>query len=64
MPKMATIEAIRRLNPTAAPDFLAAFPEDDLAQYLDRLHGCGRDGAGRTTGDGDDWGPVELAEQN
>lgn len=36
-PKSETIEAIRKLNPTASPDFLVAFPTDELARYLDRL---------------------------
>lgn len=36
-PKSQTIEAIRKLNPTASPDFLVAFPNDELARYLDRL---------------------------
>ncbi|RME41191.1 MAG: hypothetical protein D6788_01735 [Planctomycetota bacterium] len=37
MPKSQTIEAIRKLNPTANPDFLARFPNDELSRYLDRL---------------------------
>ena len=39
MTKSDTIEAIRRLNPTANPDFLAGFSSDDLYRYLDRLTG-------------------------
>lgn len=37
MPKSDTIDAIRWLNPTARPDFLAGFSSDELARYLDRL---------------------------
>ncbi len=37
MTKSDTIEAIQKLNPTARPDFLAGFPNDELARYLDRL---------------------------
>lgn len=37
MTKSDTIEAIQKLNPTASPDFLAGFPNDELARYLDRL---------------------------
>jgi hypothetical protein len=37
MPKGDTISAIRRLNPTAQPAFLAEFSIDDLQRYLDRL---------------------------
>ena len=39
MTKSDTIEAIRRLNPTANPDFLAGFSGDELYRYLDRLNG-------------------------
>ena len=31
------IDQIRRLNPTAKPDFLADFQEDDLLAYLHQL---------------------------
>jgi hypothetical protein len=37
MQKHATIDAIRTLNPTATPDFLETFTDDELSQYLDRL---------------------------
>ncbi|MGB2988099.1 MAG: hypothetical protein WBE26_19705 [Phycisphaerae bacterium] len=37
MPKSDTIDAIRNLNPTATPGFLAEFSNDDLSEYLDRL---------------------------
>ena len=37
MPKCDTIEAIRRLNPTATPEFLVEFTNDELADYLGRL---------------------------
>lgn len=37
MTKSDTIEAIQKLNPTASPDFLAGFSNDELAKYLDRL---------------------------
>lgn len=33
-----TLESIVRLNPTAAPEFLAEFSNDELARYLDRLN--------------------------
>ena len=32
-----TINAIRRLNTTASPEFLAEFSDDQLASYLGRL---------------------------
>ncbi len=32
-----TINAIRRLNTTASPEFLAEFSDDQLARYLKRL---------------------------
>lgn len=38
MTKSTTIEAIRTLNPTASPDFLAEFSPDELSQYLERLN--------------------------
>lgn len=37
MSKSDTIEAIVNLNPTAKPDFLADFSNDDLHRYLHRL---------------------------
>ncbi len=37
MTKSDTIDAIRHLNPTADPQFLAEFSGDDLTCYLDRL---------------------------
>jgi len=40
MPKSDTIDAIRRLNPTASPGFLAEFSNNDLGEYLDRLTGA------------------------
>jgi hypothetical protein len=39
IPKSDTIDAIRRLNPTAKPDFLAEFSNNELAEYLGRLAG-------------------------
>ncbi|MCH7591614.1 MAG: hypothetical protein IH989_02385 [Planctomycetes bacterium] len=50
MPKSDTIEAILSLNPTAKPDFLAEFSNEDLHDYLHRLtfspsriHGADKD---------------------
>lgn len=37
MSKSDTIEAILNLNPTAKPEFLADFSNDDLHEYLHRL---------------------------
>jgi hypothetical protein len=37
MPKSDTIAAITKLNPTADPDFLAEFTNDELSEYLRRL---------------------------
>ena len=37
MPKSDTIDAILSLNPTAKPDFLAEFSNEDLHEYLQRL---------------------------
>ncbi len=37
MTKREVIEAIRKLNPTAQPEFLAEFSENQLAQYLEQL---------------------------
>jgi len=42
MPKSDTIEAILKLNPTAEPQFLAEFSNEELLAYLDRLTGPGR----------------------
>lgn len=43
--KNQTLESIVRLNPTAAPEFLAEFSHEELALYLDRLNSLrpGRD---------------------
>ena len=37
MSKRDMIDRIRRLNPTARPEFLAAFEEDALLDYLRQL---------------------------
>ena len=37
IPKSDTIAAIKKLNPTAEPDFLAEFTNDELSEYLQRL---------------------------
>jgi hypothetical protein len=37
MSKRQLIDDIRQLNPTAQPQFLAQFEEDELQQYLDHL---------------------------
>ncbi len=37
MTKREMIDQIRRLNPTAHPDFLADFQEEDLLAYLHQL---------------------------
>ena len=37
MNKSQTIDAIVKLNPTAQPDFLSGFANDDLSHYLNRL---------------------------
>ena len=54
MLKRTTIDAIRTLNPTAAPDFLAKFPDEELNRYLDRLarvsHREAREQTGNRTG--------------
>lgn len=42
MPKRDTIDAIRRLNPTAAPEFLGEFSTEALSDYLDRLETASR----------------------
>jgi len=38
MTKRELIDQITVLNPTAQPDFLADFGDDDLAEYLRHLH--------------------------
>ena len=38
MTRNSTIDAIRTLNPTASPEFLAEFSSDELTQYLQRLN--------------------------
>lgn len=38
MTKRELIDDIRRLNPTAKPDFLARFADEELSDYLDHLH--------------------------
>lgn len=43
MSKREMIDEIRRHNPTAKQDFLAAFQEDDLAAYLRQLFDLERD---------------------
>jgi hypothetical protein len=35
--RMETIEAIRKLNPSASSEFLATFNDDELSRYLVRL---------------------------
>lgn len=37
------IDQIRRLNPTAQPEFLARFSEEDLLAYLQQLRELERD---------------------
>ena len=37
MSKRDMIDRIRRINPTAQPEFLASFDEDDLLAYLRQL---------------------------
>ena len=39
MPKTDTIEAIRKLNPTARPEFLVEFSNGELRDYLRQLEG-------------------------
>jgi hypothetical protein len=42
MSKRETIDLIRRFNPTARAEFLAAFGQGDLLAYLHQLQGrCG-----------------------
>ena len=47
MTKRELIDRIRRLNPTARPDFLADFSEDDLQDYLHQLLEIEREQHGR-----------------
>lgn len=42
MSKRQLIDDIRRLNPTAMPQFLAQFDEDSLRQYLEHLQDAER----------------------
>lgn len=37
MSKCDTIDAILKCNPSARPEFLSGFSNDDLVRYLDRL---------------------------
>ena len=37
MTKSDTIDTIMQLNPTATPEFLAEFTQDELGRYLARL---------------------------
>lgn len=43
MNKRDIIDRIRRLNPTARPEFLASFAVDDLLAYLHQLQELERD---------------------
>ncbi len=43
MDKREMIEQIRRLNPTAQPDFLSKFTEVDLLAYLHQLQEVARE---------------------
>lgn len=43
MSKRETIDRIRRLNPTAMPEFLATFQEMDLLAYLHQLQELDRE---------------------
>lgn len=43
MSKRETINHIRRLNPTAQPEFLASFEQDELLAYLHQLQELERD---------------------
>lgn len=43
MSKRETIDRIRRLNPTAQPEFLATFQADDLLAYLHQLQELDRE---------------------
>jgi hypothetical protein len=46
MSKRETIERIQKLNPTARPDFLESFHEEDLLAYLRQLAELKRDPRG------------------
>jgi len=37
MTKTELIDAVRELNPTASPEFLAQFREDQLQEYFEHL---------------------------
>jgi hypothetical protein len=43
MSKRETIDRIRRLNPTAQPEFLASFEAPDLLAYLHQLQELDRE---------------------
>lgn len=43
MSKRETIDRIRRLNPTAMPEFLATFQQLDLLAYLHQLQELDRE---------------------
>ncbi len=43
MSKRETIDRIRRLNPTAQPEFLATFEAPDLLAYLHQLQELDRE---------------------
>jgi len=43
MSKRETIDRIRRLNPTAMPEFLATFEDGDLLAYLHQLQELDRE---------------------
>jgi hypothetical protein len=43
MSKRETIDRIRRLNPTAQPEFLATFEDADLLAYLHQLQELDRE---------------------
>lgn len=40
MSKQELISRIREVNRSARPEFLTAFTENELADYLQRLHGA------------------------
>jgi len=42
MPKSDTIDAILKCNPTARPEFLSGFSNDELGRYLERLRDAAR----------------------
>ncbi|GMU22737.1 MAG: hypothetical protein AMXMBFR13_28220 [Phycisphaerae bacterium] len=43
MSKREIIERIQRLNPTAQPEFLASFSDEDLLAYLQQLQEVARE---------------------